>query len=142
MARKASRRLSPQLSLRQVCALLDEAAVEAGSSERWVTTAIGAPGANDIRRLRRRLRRAEAERKERLLFGGGKRGSNTWTTWDALRRAGLIDNVAAVTGAVADAVAELRASLATIEDQQVNLSLLAARQEKAIRGIRAKLGMR
>lgn len=96
-----TQRLSKHLSMRQVAELLG-----------WHSMPDGSASDDEIQRARRRIRRAEQQTGERLLFGGGKRGSRgggmLWTTWAALRRAGLVDDVAETTDSIAAALAELR----------------------------------
>lgn len=98
--RRAQAQMSRHLTMARMAKLLG-----------WVGPT-GEPTRNDLDRLRRRLRRVERETGRRILFGGGRRGKRgggrCWTTWQAIRGAGLVDDVAILDEMARQHLADLR----------------------------------
>lgn len=72
------------------------------------------PVRNPTRVTRYRLAQVERALGVRLLFGVA-RGKRTWTTMNALRHAGLVDDVGEVLGVTANELRELRERVAVLE---------------------------
>lgn len=69
---------------------------------------------NPVRVTRYRLAQVERTLGVRVLFGVA-RGKQTWTTMNALRHAGLVDDVGEVLGMTANELRELRDRVAVLE---------------------------
>jgi len=116
----------------------------------WVGPA-GKPTRYDLRRIRRRLRRVEQETGRRILFGGGQGGrpggGRCWTTWQAIRAAGLVDDVAILDEMARHHLADLRdevthqGQLIDMLDHRQRAATAVLRQvQDDVRGIARVLG--
>lgn len=127
-------RMSKQLSMREVAQLL---------GEQWCSGPGGEPTKADLERLRRRLRRTQAETGHQLLFGGGRKGrrggGRCWTTFAALRRAELVDDIDAIASAVTDRLSELREALTVNEEMAKGLARAHARLAGQVAALKRKV---
>jgi len=134
MRRPMRFRLSKQLTMREVAQLL---------GDEWCSGPEGKPTGEDMRRLRRRLRRLEAETGHRLLFGGGVKGrrggGRCWTTFAALRRADLVDDIDALASVVADRFEELRDAITMSEETTKALARAHARLAGEVAALQRKV---
>ena len=124
-------RISGQLTMREACIMLG-----------WVGPR-GKPTNVDMLRLRRRLRRAEQVLAKRMLFGGsegrGRGGGRCWTTTNALRHAGLLDDFEMMTEAVREVVGDLREAVDTIHDRQRAMARSLAQTQGQLRQVAARM---
>lgn len=91
-------------------------------------------GPNSARNTRDRLRRLERALGLRVLWGAGKQGLRAWTTFSALRSAGLIDDMRITLGELGEQVREF---LDRVELVERCLRLLAAEMSKVTRRLDA-----
>lgn len=103
---------------------MEEAAVVLGWAE----------GNNAARNTRDRLRRVQRALGVRVLWGAGRQGVRAWTTFSALRDAGLVDDMRLTLGEVGEQVREYLARLSAVEKC---IRLLAAEVAKLTRVVGA-----
>lgn len=88
----------------------------------------GEPEPADLLRVRRRLRRVERQLSKRLVFGGGDGGSarggggRLWTTINALRTAGLLDDWPDMTQAIKRRLDEQQELVELLDERQRGLA--------------------
>lgn len=149
-----ARSLSAHISLHEACAILDVAALQNAKVrdldveqiERWVNVETGEPTRVETQRLRRRLRSLEREVDQKVLFGGrlghGRgAGSKCWTTIEALRRVGLIDDTERLRGLMDGVMTEIVDRQRTLEDQASGLAHAFMVNRREIDRIKKRLGM-
>lgn len=128
------RRPSEQLSLAEVCERL---------GDKWVAPATGKPTQVHIKKLKRRLRRVEAEQRVRLVFGGGRPGRSgggpCWTTWYALQRAGLVDEFRLLHEQLGARIDEVEAHLEEALHRDRDLAERVHSRDVAFAGLRRRV---